>query len=89
MGKKRTEFQLLQESMEKKSTELTSVLREAEAECAARQREARVRERQRDGETDTERETEIDRERELLDIVEREGIKETYRGKQGIHAERS
>lgn len=45
MGKKRTEFQLLQESMEKKSTELTSVLREAEAECAARQREARVRER--------------------------------------------
>lgn len=48
--------------MEKKSTELTSVLREAEAECAARQREARVRERQR----------EIDRERELLDIVERE-----------------
>lgn len=44
MGKKRTEFQLLQESMEKKSMELTSVLREAEAECAARQREARVRE---------------------------------------------
>lgn len=45
MGKKRTEFQLLQESLEKKSTELSSVLREAEAECAARQREARVRER--------------------------------------------
>ena len=46
MGKKRTEFQLLQESLEKKSTELSSVLREAEAECAARQREARVRERE-------------------------------------------
>lgn len=53
MGKKRTEFQLLQESMEKKSTELTSVLREAEAECAARQREARVRERvRREGENE-------------------------------------
>lgn len=56
MGKKRTEFQLLQESMEKKSTELTSVLREAEAECAARQREARVRERQREIDRDRQRE---------------------------------
>lgn len=42
MGKKRTEFQILQDSLEKKSTELTSVLWEAEAECASRQREAKV-----------------------------------------------
>lgn len=78
MGKKRTEFQLLQESMEKKSTELTSVLREAEAECAARQREARVRERV----------NKRNRQREAR-VREREGERggRECRGKQGIWAE--
>jgi hypothetical protein len=42
MGKKRTELHLLQDSAERKQSEIAAVLREADAEATAKQRELRV-----------------------------------------------
>jgi len=42
MGKKRTELQMLQDTAERKQTELGAVLRDADAEVGIKQRELRV-----------------------------------------------